>query len=136
MLRRAFLVAGAALAALVAPAAATGQGSNLGSYGAPFAPGRIAGTVTSNGVALAGARVETAAGQFAVTDARGAYVLYLDVPGLYDVSVSGAGRAAGPVQVNVTLGATTPLSFTSLRVVPRPRRNLPGGPVAAAGGKP
>jgi len=134
--RRAFLVAWIGVAAVVTPAAAFGQGSNLGSYGAPFVPGSIAGTVTSNGAAVAGARVETTAGQFAFTDARGWYRLYVDAPGLYDVSVASGRRAAGPVQVNVTAGAATPLDFTTLRVVPRPRRSLPGKPPAGGGSSP
>lgn len=136
MLGRAFLVASIGLAAVVTPAAAAGQGSNLGSFATPFVPGSIAGTVTSNGIAVAGARVETTAGQFAFTNSSGWYRLYVDAPGLYDVKVSSGGRAGGPVQVNVTAGAASPLSFTSLRVVPRPRRNLPGKPPASGGPQP
>jgi hypothetical protein len=131
------VVAGiAGLLAIVVPAVALGQGSNLGSYGAPFVPGGIAGSVTSGGAAVAGARVETTAGQFATTNARGEYVLYVDAPGVYDVSVSSGALAAGPVQVNVTMGAATTLNFGTLKVVPRPRRNLPRKPPAAAGPRP
>jgi hypothetical protein len=123
----------AGVVAIATPALVLGQGSNLGSYGAQFVPGAVAGTVSTAGAPVPGLRVVTSAGHTTTTNAQGAYVLYVDAPGLYDVSVSGAGRVAGPVRVAVTMGATTTLNFTSLQVVPRPRRNLPVKPPAPGG---
>ena len=117
-----------AAAALLAPVAASAQGSNLGTYATQFVPGAIAGKVTSRGVPVAGARVETIDGHLATTNASGDFVLYVDATGLYTVRVTTASRAAGPVQTSVALGATTTLNFTSLGVRPRPRRNLPASP--------
>jgi hypothetical protein len=111
--------------ALLAPGTADAQGSNLGSYGAQFVPGTIAGKVTAGGAPVAGARVETTAGQFATTDASGNYALHVDASGVYDVKVSTATKVAGPVQATVALGSTTVLDFTALRNQRRPRRNLP-----------
>jgi hypothetical protein len=130
----AWLVACAAVG--IAPLTAYGQGSNLGSYGAQFAPGRIAGRVTNSGTPVAGARVETTAGQFAVTDADGRYLIYVDATGIYDVKVTTASRIAGPLPASVAPGATTTLDFTSWRVRQRPRRNLPPPPPLPPGGRP
>jgi hypothetical protein len=120
----------AAVAATLGAAGAEAQGSNLGSYGTQFVPGAIAGKVTSAGVPVAGALVETNDGHHVTTDANGDYVLYVDASGLYTVRVTTASRKAGPTQVSVTLGATTPLHFTTLKPRPRPRRNLPTTPTA------
>jgi hypothetical protein len=117
-----------AAAALLAPAGSSAQGSNLGSYATQFVPGAISGKVTSGGVPVAGARVETIDGHLATTNASGDYVLYVDATGLYTVRVTTASRVAGPVQTSVALGATTTLNFSTLRVRPRPRRNLPASP--------
>jgi len=123
----AYLAALGLALAVVVPHAATAQGSNLGSYGKQFVPGSIVGKVAVGGIPVAGARVETSAGQFATTDAGGNYVLYVDAAGIYDVSVSSGSRRAGPVQVVVTLGAATTRDFDRLYVV-QPRRLLPKHP--------
>jgi hypothetical protein len=125
-----------AAAALAAPGRARAQGSNLGSYGAQFVPGVIAGKVTSDGVPVAGARVETIAGQFTTTDANGDYVLLVDLAGIHDVRVTSATRVAGPLPASVTPGATTTLNFTTFRARPRPWRRLPAGAPAASGARP
>ena len=126
----------AAAAALLAPGGAAAQGSNLGSYATQFVPGAIAGKVTSGGVPVAGARVETIDGQVARTDAGGNYVLYVDATGSYTVRVMTARWAAGPVQTSVALGATTTLNFTSLGVRPRPRPPPPARPAPPPPGPP
>jgi hypothetical protein len=135
-MRRAATAVLFAAATLSAPGSARAQGSNLGSYGAQFAPGVIAGRVSSDGVPVAGARVETVAGQFTTTDANGDYVLLVDLAGIHDVRVTSATRVAGPLQATVTLGATTTLNFTAFRARPRPWRRLPGNTPAPPGAQP
>jgi hypothetical protein len=125
----------ALVAAASAPADLCAQGSNLGSYGKQFVPGSITGKVTAGGVPVVGARVETAAGQFATTNASGSYTLYVDAPGIYEVTVRSNSSGAGPVKVSVTMGAATTRNFDHLIPV-QPSRHLPVAHASAGGGRP
>ena len=90
---------------LSAAAAGAQHGSNLGSYATPYLPPAITGAVTNGaGSPVAGARVETPDGHFTATAADGTFSLYVDVPGLYRLKVSGGGVSLAPVEVSVDAG--------------------------------
>jgi hypothetical protein len=112
------------------------QGSNLGSYGAPYQTPAITGTVTwQGGGAAAGAVVTTPDGHSATTGADGTYTLGVDVPGKYSVSVKSGAAAVGPVTVSVPDGGNAVHDFTlpAGAASPAPLRfdfGTPGSPLA------
>lgn len=63
------------------------DGSNLGSQATHYEPPAVTGTIAFGASPGIDAKIQTLAGQRAVTNAAGEYFLTLDAPGIYRISV-------------------------------------------------